>query len=308
MVADISIIIPVWNEEDNIKPLHKALNQVMRKTNKYYEIIFIDDGSTDNTAKAIKSLGRKDRHIHLISFRRNFGKSAALLAGFEKAKGKFIITMDGDMQDDPNEIPNFIRKMNEGYDMVVGWRFKRQDSVTKRLASKFFNRLAACITGLNIHDSNCCFKMLTRDVVKEMKMYGELHRYIPALAHWRGFRVTEIKVQHHPRVYGKSKYGVGRLVKGMLDLITIKFLNSYGKRPMHIFGSLGIISLLAGLIINLYLFYIRIFLFEPIGHRPLLILGVLLMVLGVQFISIGLLGEMIASRSEEKGYSTKGRS
>jgi len=297
---NISVVIPVWNEEENIRPLHKRLSEVMRKTGKEYEIIFVNDGSTDHTAKAIDSLKSKDRHVKVVWFRTHRGKSDALSAGFAAAKGGHIITMDGDLQDEPNEIPNFIRKINEGYDMVVGWKYRRHDPVTKRLPSKFFNELTAWITGLKIHDSNCCFKIFKREVANDIKVYGELHRYIPALAHWKGYKVTEIRVQHNPRAFGKSKYGLGRLVKGMLDLVTIKFLNSYGKRPMHLFGSIGILSLLAGFITSLYLLYLKLGLMEDIGNRPLLILGVLLMVLGVQFISIGLLGEMIVSNSKDK--------
>ena len=297
---DISIVIPVWNEEENIRPLHKRISDVMKRTDKTYEIIFVDDGSTDHTAKAVDNLKPKDRCVKLMRFRAHLGKSDALSAGFAAANGRYIITMDGDLQDEPNEIPNFIRKINEGYDMVVGWKYRRHDSVTKRLPSKFFNRLTAWMTGLNIHDSNCCFKIFKREVAGDIKIYGELHRYIPALAYWKGYRVTEMRVQHNPRTFGKSKYGFGRLVKGMLDLVTIKFLNSYGKRPMHLFGSIGILSLLAGFITSLYLLYLKLGLMEDIGNRPLLILGVLLMVLGVQFISIGLLGEMIVSSSKDK--------
>jgi len=252
---DISVVIPVWNEEENIRPLHRQLSSVMNKTKKNYEIIFVDDGSTDQTRKAIESLMKKDRRLKLVKFRRHSGKSDALSAGFEKAAGRYIITMDGDLQDDPREIPNFIRKINQGYDMVVGWKFKRHDPITKRLPSRFFNWLTARISGLPIHDSNCGFKMFRREAAEDISLYGELHRYIPALAHWQGYRVTEIKVEHHPRAFGKSKYGISRLVKGMLDLVTIKFLDTYGKRPMHLFGSLGIFSLTAGFLVNLYLVF-----------------------------------------------------
>jgi len=294
---DISIVIPVWNEEENILPLHKQLTEVMKKTGKNYEIIFVDDCSTDNTAKSVKRISSGDRHTKLIAMRGHRGKSDALSAGFSIAAGRYVITMDGDLQDDPYEIPNFIRKIGEGYDMVVGWKFRRRDPLTKRLPSKFFNRLTSWMTGLKIHDSNCCFKIMTNEVAKDMDVYGELHRYIPALAHMKGYRVTEIKVNHRPRVFGRSKYGVGRLVKGVLDLITIKFLMTYAKRPMHLFGSIGIISFVAGFLISLYLALLKILYNAPIGERPLLLLGVLLMVVGVQFISIGLLGEMIVNKS-----------
>ncbi len=295
---DISVVIPVWNEEENIRPLHKRLSGTMAKTKKTYEIIFVDDGSNDQTANVVENLRSKDRHVVLIKFRMHTGKSDALSAGFAAAKGDYIITMDGDLQDEPNEIPNFIRKINEGYDMVVGWKYKRRDPISKRLPSKFFNKLTVWMTGLNIHDSNCCFKIFRREVAGDIKVYGELHRYIPALAHWRGYKVTEIMVHHNPRTFGKSKYGLSRLVKGMLDLITIKFLNSYGKRPMHIFGSLGLASVLLSFLAGLDLLYEQIVLHHSIGERPLLTLCVLLLVVGVQLISLGLLGEMIVSRSE----------
>jgi glycosyltransferase involved in cell wall biosynthesis len=302
---DISIVIPVWNEEENIRPLCKRLNEVLRRMKKSYEIIFIDDGSTDRTLSAIKSVRSKDRRVRFVSFRRNFGKSAALSAGLSAVKGDFVITMDGDLQDEPAEIPNFIRKINEGYDMVVGWKYKRHDPMTKRIPSKFFNRMTSRVTGLKIHDSNCCFKTMRREVAKNLNIYGELHRYVPALAHWQGYRVTEMKVQHRPRAFGRSKYGMGRLVKGMLDLVTIKFLNSYGRRPMHLFGSLGIASIAVGFLIDLYLVIDKFATGANIGDRPLLLLGVLLMVLGVQFLSLGLLGEMIASGSKKDDYRVR---
>jgi glycosyltransferase involved in cell wall biosynthesis len=278
------------NEHDHIGPLYEQITRTLK--DKYrYEIIFIDDGSTDMTSHVIESLG--DKKVKLISFKRNFGKSDALSAGFKKASGSFIITMDGDLQDNPEEIPNFISKINQGYDMVVGWKYKRRDPITKRVPSKFFNRLTSWITGLKIHDSNCCFKIMKNEVVKDIGVYGELHRYIPALAHWKGYKVTEMPVKHMPRKFGKSKYGIGRLVKGMLDLVTISFLNTYGQRPMHIFGGIGVATFIVGFIISLHLALMKIMYNAPIRDRPLLLLGVLLLVVGIQFISIGLLGEMI---------------
>jgi len=296
---DLSVIIPVWNEEENIQPLYKKLTSVLAKTKKKYEILFVDDGSRDKTPDALFKINKKDKHVRVIQFRAHLGKSDALSTGFQKAKGKLIITMDGDLQDDPSEIPNFIKKQKEGYDLVVGWKHKRNDPITKLIPSKFFNKLTSWITGAKVHDSNCCYKIFTKDVMEDLKIYGELHRYIPALAQWNGYKITEIKVKHNPRLYGNSKYGVSRLIKGFMDLITIKFLNTYGKRPMHLFGTLGAIFLLIGFIINLYLVYVWVFLSELIGNRPLLTLGVLLMVIGAQFMSIGLLGEMIVDKESE---------
>jgi glycosyltransferase involved in cell wall biosynthesis len=301
MGIDISIVIPVWNEEENIRPLCSMLRSVMKRTRKSYEVIFVDDGSTDYTHKAITRMMSSDRHIRAVRFRTHCGKSDALSSGFSEAMGRLIITMDGDLQDDPKEIPNFLRKINEGYDMVVGWKFKRHDPLTKRLPSKLFNWLTARLTGLRIHDSNCCFKIMKSSVAKDIDVYGELHRYIPALAHMKGYNVAEMKVNHRPRLHGRSKYGFSRLVKGMLDLITIKFLMSYAKRPMHLFGSMGIISFAAGLVISLYMLLLKLLYNSPIGERPLLLLGVLLLVIGVQFVSLGLLGEMIVGSKRSGG-------
>ena len=286
----LSIIIPVWNEEENIQSLYNKLKTILIGD---YEILFVDDGSTDGTYHFLNNTRRKDSKLKIIRFKKNSGKSAALSMGFKHAKGDIIITMDGDLQDDPEEIPNFIEKIKEGYDLVVGWKYKRQDPLSKRIPSKFFNFLIKILTGVKIHDSNCCFKAYKKEVLKNLKIYGELHRYIPSLVHWKGFKITEIKVKHHKRLHGKSKYGISRLLKGFLDLLTIKFLIKYSKKPLHFFGSIGIISFLVGTMISLYLLYEKYFLDLNIGSRPLLILGVLCVIIGIQFICLGLLGEMI---------------
>ena len=286
----LSLIIPVYNEQDNVLPLYNKLKAVLKYD---HELIFIDDGSKDNTYEILKNIQKKDSKLKIIKFRNNFGKSEALSKGFKQANGDIIITMDGDLQDDPEEIPRFIEKIKEGYDLVVGWKHKRQDPLSKTIPSKFFNFLIRILTGVKIHDSNCCFKAYRKEVVKNLKIYGELHRYIPSLVNWKGFKVTEIKVKHHKRLHGKSKYGFSRLLKGFLDLLTIKFLIKYSKRPLHFFGSIGIISFLLGTLISIYLLYEKYFLNINIGSRPMLILGVLLLIIGVQFICLGLLGEMI---------------
>ena len=296
----ISIVIPVMDEQDNVTELYNQLKPVLSKTGEY-EILFIDDGSRDETAKRIKEI--KDKNVRLIQFQRNFGKAAALSCGFKESKGDMIITMDGDLQDDPKEIPRFIEKLKD-YDVVSGWKFKRHDPITKTIPSKFFNWLTKQITGVNIHDSNCGFKAYKRYVVENLDIYGELHRYIPALAHRKGYSIGEIKVEHHARKHGKSKYGVGRLLKGFLDLITVEFLINYTKRPLHFFGSIGIISGGFGFLICLYLVNLWIQSVR-IGDRPLLMLGILLIIMGVQFIAIGLMGELMVSLNKTDNYVTK---
>ena len=231
--------------------------------------------------------------MSIIKFRKNFGKSIALNTAFKHAKGDVVITMDGDLQDDPDEIPRFIEKIEKGYDLVVGWKYPRIDPFTKTVPSKFFNWLTCMLTGVNLHDFNCGFKAYKKEVIDNISLYGEMHRYIPALAAWHGFKITEIKVKHHPRKYGKSKYGFSRLLKGFLDLITVKFLTSFATRPLHVFGIPGILSLLFGFFIGLHLVIQKYLRDITISDRPLLLLSVLLILLGLQFISIGLLGEMM---------------
>ena len=294
--VDLTIIIPINNEEDNINLLYQKLKSTLSGLKLNYEIIIVDDGSTDSSYEKIFRLHDQDPGIRIIKFRKNFGKSTALNAAFHRAKGEIVITMDGDLQDDPEEIPRFITKIKEGYDLVSGWKYPRFDPITKTLPSTFFNKLTCLILGVDLHDFNCGFKAYKHVVVKNLQLYGEMHRYIPALAAWNGFKITEIKVTHHPRHSGKSKYGFSRLFKGGLDLITVKFLTNYASRPLHVFGFPGFLSLILGSIIGIYLSYLRFFEDAKIGDRPLLILSVLLIVLGLQFISIGLLGEMITYR------------
>ena len=297
---EISVVIPVCNEEKNVKELYERLSEVLKGK---YEIIFVDDGSKDRTLKVLKSI--KDKRVKVIPFQRNFGKAAGLMAGFREATGRIIFTMDGDLQDEPREIPKFMKKLDEGYDMVSGWKYKRHDPVTKTIPSKFFNWLTAKVTGVDIHDSNCGYKAYKRHVVENIRVYGELHRYIPALAHWKGFSVGEVKVKHNPRKAGKSKYGVERLLKGFLDLITVKFITSYLSRPLHFFGFLGFLSGFVGFVLGLYIVYLRIAFGSIQGKNPLLMLVVLLIVIGVQFISLGLLGEMVVSSRDNEEYLIK---
>jgi glycosyltransferase involved in cell wall biosynthesis len=300
----VSIIVPSYNEEKNIPLLYIKLKKVLDSLKKEYEVLFIDDGSKDNTVNEIIKLNKKDKRVKLIQFQRNFGKAAALSAGFIEASGTIVFTMDADLQDDPKEIPKFIEKINQGYDMVSGWKYIRKDPVTKTLPSKFFNWLTSITTGVKVHDSNCGFKAYRNEVVKNISVYGELHRYIPAIAHWKGYKVGEVKVEHHARKFGKSKYGVERLMKGFFDLITVKFLTRYAKKPLHLFGLLGFLCFLVGFIAGIYL-VVGWFRGIAIGNRPLLMLCVLFIVTGIQLISIGLLGEMINSSNRKDDYVIK---
>ncbi|MBC7319480.1 glycosyltransferase family 2 protein [bacterium] len=290
---DVSFVIPLKNEVETIEALYRGIVENTAPLGLSFEIIFIDDGSTDGSFDVIKRLSREDNRVKGIRFRRNFGKSSALSAGFKLAKGNIVITMDADLQDDPVEIPRFIEMINKGYDVVSGWKKIRHDPPSKTLPSRVFNKLTSWATGVDIHDFNCGFKAYRNEVVKSLDIYGELHRYIPALAHSKGFTVGEIIVTHHPRKFGASKYGWERLFKGFLDLFTVVFLTRFIKRPMHVFGSAGVLLFLIGFVINLYLVFYKFITGALIGNRPLLTLGVLCMILGIQSLSIGLLGEMI---------------
>lgn len=298
-MKDLAIIIPVLNEERNVFHLYRLLRHVLKDITQDYEVIFVDDGSRDKTYHVLKSIHLNDNKVKVIKFRRNFGKAAALSAGFAEAKARIVITMDGDLQDDAREIPKFIRKINEGYDMVSGWKRRRYDPLGKTIPSKFFNWLTRKLTGVRVHDSNCGFKAYRGHVVKSIKLYGELHRYIPALAYWQGYRVGEIVVKHHPRRHGKSKYGVERLVKGFLDLITVKYITTYTKRPLHFFGFIGLGASGIGVLLGFYLFC-QWLVGVGIGKRPLLLLAVLIIMVGVQFISMGLIGELIVINNSDK--------
>lgn len=303
---ELSILIPLYNEEESLPELYQKITAVLIKLNKSYEIVFIDDGSTDRSFEALEKLYRNDPKIRVYQFRKNYGKSAGLACGFEAVKGKYVITMDADLQDDPEEIPNLIAQLEQGYDMVSGWKKKRHDPFIKRHTSKIYNKVTSLVSGLKLHDFNCGLKAYRSDVVKEIQVYGQLHRFIPVLAHWQGFRVSEIVVKHHPRKYGKTKFGPFRFAAGLLDLFTVIFLNRFKKRPLHLFGSIGVIILAAGMIINLYLAIERIFASKFLSNRPLLFLGVLMVIVGIQFISIGLLGEMITETQKKKlDYSIK---
>ncbi|MCX7736020.1 MAG: glycosyltransferase [Candidatus Kapabacteria bacterium] len=297
----VSVVVPLLNEEESLPELVLHLEQVLGKiAGKRYEIIFIDDGSTDNSFAVIKQIRARNQRVRAFRFRRNYGKSAALSVGFQNAKGRIVITMDADLQDDPDEIPNLINKIREGYDLVSGWKKKRYDPITKTIPSKFFNFVTSVFSGVKLHDFNCGLKAYRQELVKDLQVYGEMHRYIPALAHWEGYKVTEIPVQHHPRKYGKTKFGISRFLKGFLDLLTVMFTTRFLKRPLHFFGTLGGIFAFAGFVIDLYLLIDWIIGKTYLSNRPLALFGIALIIVGVQLISLGLLGELIAKNMFEK--------
>jgi len=297
---DISILIPLFNEQESITELYHKLTAVFDSYKKSYEIIFIDDGSRDRSFETLAKLYREDQHVRVFQFRQNYGKSAALACGFEQARGQYVITMDADLQDDPAEIPSLINKINDGFDLVSGWKKKRHDPVMKRLTSKFFNRVTSFFSGIKLHDFNCGLKAYRCEVVKSLQLYGQLHRFIPVLAHWQGFCVGEKVVTHHARKFGKTKFGFSRFTAGLFDLFTVIFLHKFKKRPLHLFGSIGLVLFFAGLMMNLILTYERIFANRYLSNRPLLFLAVLLVIVGIQFISIGLLGEMITETQKRQ--------
>ena len=304
---DISVIIPLFNEEESLLTLHKQITEscctsISSGLIKDYEVWFINDGSTDKSEEKIKNLIKNDNRVGMISFRKNFGKAAALQAGFRHCRGDFIITMDADLQDDPAEISKMLEKIYEGYDLVSGWKKDRKDSIEKRLPSKLFNKVTSILSGVKLHDFNSGYKAYRRVVVDSIDLYGELHRYIPVLANRKGFRITEIPVVHRKREHGKSKYGFERYLRGLFDSLTTSFLSKFYDRPMYFFGRIGLLLLLIGLIICGYL-SIDWFLGTPIGSRPLLMLGVLCVILGVQSISTGFIGDLIVDATYRNRYS-----
>ncbi len=289
---DISVVIPLFNEDESLNELvcniKKALPDFV------YEILLIDDGSKDRSWKVIEELTEMHNEVKGIKLRRNYGKSSALQAGFERVTGKYVVTMDADLQDDPFEIPAMVEKLKAGADLVSGWKKKRHDPISKTVPSRFFNTVTRWTTGIKLHDFNCGLKAYRKEVIKHIHLYGELHRYVPLLAKWQGFdKIAEQEVRHHSRKYGKTKFGLSRFMNGFLDLITLLFVNRYMQRPMHFFGTIGVLLTVAGVIINTYIAALKIFYNQPIGDRPLLFLGILLVVIGVQFFSIGFLGEMV---------------
>jgi glycosyltransferase involved in cell wall biosynthesis len=306
----ITIVVPVMNEELNVRPLFEKLSAQLLKLEKNYEIIFVDDGSTDKTFAELQKLYQENPDIvRVIRFRRNFGKTPALVAGFSRSRGEVIFTMDGDLQDDPEEIPNFLAKLDEGYDMVTGWKFPRLDPISKTFPSRVFNRMVSTMTGVHLHDINNGFKAYKHEIIEDphLKLYGEFHRFVPIMAHWRGFRVAEIKVVHHPRTSGVSKFGAGRFARGLVDLLNVLFLTTFLRTPLRLFGPLGFWTFVLGILVDIFVVIRKIFFNQQIHDQPLLFVGIVLMIFGIQFILTGLQSEMIRNYAYQKGeeYSIK---
>jgi len=296
---EISLVIPLYNEVESLPELHASLARALLSYADRYEIIFVDDGSADGSFQALSALRDADKRVKVVRLRNNQGKAAALAAGFREAQGGIIVTLDADLQDDPEEIPRFLQKLDEGHDLVSGWKVTRHDPWSRRLLSGIFNRVTSTLTGVKLHDFNCGFKAYRRVVISELRLHGELHRFIPALASWRGFRVGEIEVRHHPRKYGRSKYGAERIPRGFFDLLTVLMLTRYTTRPLHLFGLLGLVVGLAGFAILTYLSIGWLF-GKWIGARPLFIVGALMVIGGIQLVSFGLLAEMIVYASNRE--------
>lgn len=289
----LSVVIPLYNEEENVEILHNRLKEVLNNNKIEHEIIYVDDGSLDNTLNILENIQKKDKDVAVISLRRNFGQTAAFAAGFDFARGDVVITMDGDLQNDPADIPRLLDAIKD-CDLVSGWRKKRQDAfITRRLPSMIANWLISVVTGVRLHDYGCSLKAYKKDVIKNLRLYGEMHRFIPAVANWYGVNIREIETTHHPRLRGKSKYGISRTLKVLLDLIAVKFLQSFSTKPIQFFGPIGVILALSGFGISLYLSAEKLIKGVSIGGRPLLLFGALLIIVGVQFIGMGLLGEML---------------
>ena len=313
----LSFVLPVYNEQESLRTLHAGITGVMCSRPESFEMVFVDDGSVDGSVEVLAGLHERDPRVKVVQLRRNFGKAAAYSAGFDRAKGEFIITMDTDLQDDPAEIPAFLDQLAEGFDVVSGWKYEGKGSLEKSLPSRFFNGVVRRATGIALHDFNCPFKAYRRNVLQEIHIYGELHRFIPVLAHSRGFSIVEIKIKNLPRQFGQSKYGLKRYVRGMLDLMTVLFITRFANRPMHLLGLAGVVTSSIGSAV--LLFFIGAHILHRmsilpgaewnIHDRPALSLSILLMLIGVQFLTIGLLGELMerknSSRAPEQAYSVK---
>jgi glycosyltransferase involved in cell wall biosynthesis len=303
---DLSIVIPVYNERESLELLITELRSVLGSLERSWEIVFVDDGSTDGSHDELSSLARDDARIVALRLRRNSGKAAALDAGFRAVRGRFVVTMDADLQDDPRSIPALLAKLDEGFDLVSGWKVRRRDPWSRRMLSRIFNGVTGRLTGVSLHDMNCGIKALRAEVVRDLTLYGDHHRFIPVLAHQHGFRVSELPVNHRPRANGRSRYGLERLFRGFYDLLTVLFLGRFRHRPLHLFGGVGMVMTFAGFVICTYLTGMWLS-GTGIGERPLLTLGVLLIVVGVQFLFMGFLGELMTSLMAERRTGGAGR-
>jgi len=292
--VDLSVVIPIYNEKDSIYRLYEELEKTLPAINLNYEVLLIDDGSTDGTFSELLKIHKKNKLFKIISFRRNFGQTSAISAGFDFAEGDVIVTLDADLQNDTRDIPLLLDKINEGYDIVSGWRINRKDkAATRRFPSMVANKIISKLTGVYLHDYGCTLKAYRSLVIKNIDLYGEMHRYIPAIASWMGVKIAEVPVRHHSRKFGRSKYGVSRTIKVILDIITLKFLLSYSQRPIQVFGLLGLFTAAAGFIITLYLIIMRVFFSQPLGDRPLFILSIFMIFVGIQLLTMGLLAEVL---------------
>jgi glycosyltransferase involved in cell wall biosynthesis len=300
----ISVVVPAFNEAESLPRLHAELTQALDAMGRPWEVVFIDDGSRDGTEAVLETLAAADPRVRGVSFRRNFGKSAALATGFRLARGEWVVTMDADLQDDPAELPKLAAKLGEGYDLVTGWKQNRRDPPSKTLPSRLFNAVTSAATGLKLHDYNCGFKLYRRDVTQAIDVYGEFHRFMPALAHWAGFRVAEVPVHHRPRSFGRSKFGPARFVNGFLDLLSAAFISTSALKPLHVFGRIGLLFLAGGLLLGTW-FVAQWAMGEPMRVRPLMLFAVGLVLLGIQFILMGLLGEMIANMRSHSDYPVR---
>jgi glycosyltransferase involved in cell wall biosynthesis len=299
MAPRISVVIPVYNEAENLADLHRELTASLASMGQAYEILLVDDGSRDASLERLLAIEAADPRVRVLRLRRNFGQTAAFSAGFDHARGEVVVTSDGDLQNDPADIPRLVAKLDEGYDMVCGWRQQRRDPLSKRIPSWFANRIISASTGVRLHDYGCSLKAIRAEVVKGLRLYGEMHRFIPAVASWMGVTLAEIPVNHRPRTRGQSKYGLGRTLRVLIDLFTVKFLLAYGTRPAHLFGLMGLASGGAGFLILAYLSYIRLFEDTAIAGRPLLLLGALLFLTGVILVSFGLVAELLVRTYHE---------
>ena len=295
----ISVVVPLLNEEHSLEPLYAQIAHALDPLDAEFEVVFIDDGSTDGSMAVLTRMHDELPNVVVVHLRRNFGKAAALQAGFLEARGDIVVTIDADLQDDPTEIPKLLAKLDEGFDLVSGWKTRRNDPFLRRLFSRWFNWATAAVSGVRLHDVNCGLKAYRAEVLQGMRLYGELHRFIPVLAAYRGFRIAETPVNHRPRQHGRSRYGPERYLRGFFDLLSVTFMGRYRHRPLHLFGGLGLLMGAVGFIVLLYLSMLKLW-GQSIGSRPLLTLGVLLMVVGIQFVSLGLLSELVTSQHEER--------
>jgi glycosyltransferase involved in cell wall biosynthesis len=297
---DVSVVVPVYNEVDNLEQLHREIAEAMQRVGRSYELIYVDDGSTDGSCERLKALRETDPHVRLLVFRRNFGQTAAVAAGFEHTKGDVVVTLDGDLQNDPADIPMLLDLLDQGYDLVSGWRRRRQDGFwMRRLPSVIANFIIRMTTNVRVHDYGCMLKAYRGDIARGLRLYGEMHRFIPAIAGDLGARIVEVEVHHRPRIHGTSKYGISRVLRVVLDLLTVKFLSAFSTRPIHVFGTMGVVAGGVGAVMLAWLGFQRLVFGVELGSRPIVLLALLLVITGVQLVTLGLLGEMLARTYHE---------